>query len=151
ECIRGITTRSADEVAGYARNVRAMSYNDAEERCQASAAKVAWVPQPYRREAAALQQAVLADRRFFERKRRAVTKPHLARFESLSSPASVWVKMICRASKRGCNLSKERARSEAATTCAGSPTRRPANSTLKSTPQTCFTVLITSSTEKPRP
>jgi hypothetical protein len=33
----------------------------------------------------------------------------------------------------------------------GSPTRRPANPTLKSTPDTRFTVSITSSTEKPRP
>jgi len=53
--------------------------------------------------------------------------------------------------EKRCHLSKERARSEAATICAGSPARRPANATSKSTPETRFTVSITSSTEKPRP
>jgi hypothetical protein len=33
----------------------------------------------------------------------------------------------------------------------GSPAHRPANSTLESTPETRFTLSITSSTEKPRP
>src|SRR6516164_5139335 len=74
-----------------------------------------------------------------------------ARVKSLRSHASAWLTMVCRSSKCGCHLSRERTRSEAATICAGSPARRPANVILKSTPETRFTASITSSTEKPRP
>src|SRR5262249_3650076 len=74
-----------------------------------------------------------------------------ARFESLRSHASAWATIVCRSSKRGCHPSVERTRSHAATICVGSPARRGASSTLKSTPATRLTVLITSSTEKPRP
>src|SRR5262249_8739493 len=54
--------------------------------------------------------------------------------------------MACRPSQSGCHLSKEQARSEAATICAAAPARRPTNATSKSTPETRFTVSITSST-----
>src|SRR5262245_366994 len=58
--------------------------------------------------------------------------------------------MVCRSLKRSCHPSTERTRSQAATICVGSPARRGASSTLKSTPATRLTVSITSSTEKPR-
>src|SRR5262249_43022158 len=69
----------------------------------------------------------------FKRNRR-VRKGQPARVKSLRSHASAWHTMVCRSSKSGCHLSKERARSEAATICAGSPARRPTNATSKSTP-----------------
>src|SRR5262249_57936759 len=76
---------------------------------------------------------------------------HRARDKSLRSHASAWHTIVSRSSKCGCHLSTERARSEAATTHAGSPDRRGATSTLKSTPETRLTVSMTFSTEKPRP
>src|SRR5437764_15388245 len=76
---------------------------------------------------------------------------HRARDKSLRSHASAWHTIVSRSLKCGCHLRTERARSEAATTHAGSPNRRGAHSTLKSTPETRFVVSTTSSTHKARP
>src|SRR5271163_432323 len=59
--------------------------------------------------------------------------------------------MVERSSKLGCRPSVVLAWRESATIRTGSPWRRGAISTLKSTPETRLTVSITSSTEKPWP